>query len=873
MLIYQQNYTYDASTNLLALRHTQNGTTQARTQPMRARNNRQRLYTYDEAGNQLRTDTLDQLCYGADGQIGSIEWQQGGYKMREDYTYLQPGVRARKITRTWNAAGVLIALETVAYIGQVEKRASYQGVNLRYDGEHCTGYTTQHRWTVTRIKDGHGQVGKITKNELTGEETVTYNALNHLDSNELEVDEAGNLIRYTSYLPYGEPQEVIEADAEPTNELGYSGQEQDATGLYYYGYRYLQGESGLWNRADPIRFESGQLNLYGMLDGNPVSGRDEMGLSSRQRLLVFIQALMRETLGEQRYESMPISDRIDILKGVWRYFSQPGSESDFSVIQGALTGTLAPLDEAEELALQLGHDDYRLKKIRKRLKRIKKNKKRSYPDGKYVIPQLDGQLLDTMQINHRKLQVKDFAGKMLKIAKELKPGKKSSVAFEKKLQHMLATGNLDAQAVGLVQTHGKKYIALKAESIIHFLPEYLLQTNKSVNIPPHRRWQILGGSEKLAGTLDIEFSDNIRQSLIKDGYAGRRIVRLDRIFDQLRLPQEPSKLRKKQHFNYKFSNSGRDSLQQMTHNMQPENIKQTNLPFCHAYGALSSLVQLNPQFIRSIFVKLTDSKATLRFYNKGMEPIYVTISRTQVGGSVISDKSKKTYLYKQFHQEHIGDWVSLLEKAWVVAGFTGFNTNVIPDKKIKKHLSFAGLGTPSAGSWGSGAFMTVLAGKYRRSDITKEGAFGFPSYKSAHGKKIFKDLRKASEAGKVLTVTFMPTRSLFGFRNKKGLYKSHLYAIQGIQGDTVLLRNPHAHSVPKQTNNGQGDMTKMQYKIEELDESENTKGFFALSASDFMKVSSCVTIHHFGGNKIHTQTSLKLPSSDTSQAQFKGAKD
>ncbi|WP_299464711.1 RHS repeat-associated core domain-containing protein [uncultured Microscilla sp.] len=278
MLTYQENYRYDASTNLLALRHTQNETTQERTQPVRTRNNRQRLYTYDEAGNQLRTDALDQLRYGADGQICYIEWQQGGYRWREDYTYLQPGVRARKITRTWNAAGVLVALEAAAYIGQIEKRTSYRGVNLSYDGDTCTGYTTQHRWTVTRIKDGHGQVGTLIKNELTGEETVTYHALNHLDSNELVVDEAGNVIRYASYLPYGDTQEVVEASDKKSSELGYSGQEQDATGLHYYGYRYLQGSSGLWNRADPIRFASGQLNLYGMLDGNPVKGRDVMGL-------------------------------------------------------------------------------------------------------------------------------------------------------------------------------------------------------------------------------------------------------------------------------------------------------------------------------------------------------------------------------------------------------------------------------------------------------------------------------------------------------------------------------------------------------------------------------------------------------------------
>ncbi|WP_299459225.1 RHS repeat-associated core domain-containing protein [uncultured Microscilla sp.] len=279
MITYQENYTYDAGTNLLALRHSQGGKTQKRVQPVRARNNRQRLYTYDEAGNQLRTDTLDALHYGADGQLCSIEWQQGGYRLREDYTYLQPGVRARKITRTWNAAGVLIALETAAYVGQVEKRTSYRGANLSYDGDTCTGYTTHHRWTVTRIKDGHGQVGVLTKNEETGEETVTYNALNHLDSNELVVDEAGNVIRYASYLPYGETQEVLEASEDAKSELGYSGQEQDATGLYYYGYRYLQGRSGLWNRADPIRFESGQLNLYGMLEGNPVRGRDLWGLA------------------------------------------------------------------------------------------------------------------------------------------------------------------------------------------------------------------------------------------------------------------------------------------------------------------------------------------------------------------------------------------------------------------------------------------------------------------------------------------------------------------------------------------------------------------------------------------------------------------
>ncbi|HAS44963.1 MAG TPA: hypothetical protein DCS93_31065, partial [Microscillaceae bacterium] len=59
--------------------------------------------------------------------------------------------------------------------------------------------------------------------------------------------------------------------------LGYSGQEEDESGLVYYGHRYYQ-KNGRWNRADPIRFESKQLNLYNLVDGNPVTSRDEMGL-------------------------------------------------------------------------------------------------------------------------------------------------------------------------------------------------------------------------------------------------------------------------------------------------------------------------------------------------------------------------------------------------------------------------------------------------------------------------------------------------------------------------------------------------------------------------------------------------------------------
>ncbi|MGX5102966.1 RHS repeat-associated core domain-containing protein, partial [Enterobacter cloacae] len=52
----------------------------------------------------------------------------------------------------------------------------------------------------------------------------------------------------------------------------------DATGLYYYGYRYCQPWSGRWLSADPAGTVDG-LNLFRMCRNNPVTLKDEDGLA------------------------------------------------------------------------------------------------------------------------------------------------------------------------------------------------------------------------------------------------------------------------------------------------------------------------------------------------------------------------------------------------------------------------------------------------------------------------------------------------------------------------------------------------------------------------------------------------------------------
>ncbi|MGX5102972.1 RHS repeat-associated core domain-containing protein, partial [Enterobacter cloacae] len=58
--------------------------------------------------------------------------------------------------------------------------------------------------------------------------------------------------------------------------LRYSGKERDATGLYYYGYRYCQPWSGRWLSADPAGTVDG-LNLFRMCRNNPVTLKDADG--------------------------------------------------------------------------------------------------------------------------------------------------------------------------------------------------------------------------------------------------------------------------------------------------------------------------------------------------------------------------------------------------------------------------------------------------------------------------------------------------------------------------------------------------------------------------------------------------------------------
>ena len=100
-------------------------------------------------------------------------------------------------------------------------------------------------------------------------------------SSGLELDARGNVISLEEYYPYGgtavwTARSAVEAAYKTVR---YSGKERDATGLYYYGYRYYQPWAGRWLSADPAGVVDG-LNLFRMCRNNPVTLIDINGLIS-----------------------------------------------------------------------------------------------------------------------------------------------------------------------------------------------------------------------------------------------------------------------------------------------------------------------------------------------------------------------------------------------------------------------------------------------------------------------------------------------------------------------------------------------------------------------------------------------------------------
>ena len=234
---------------------------------------------FDDNGNLSYLSHLRNVHWNYLNQLsGAVTIERpGGDNDAEYYIYGGDGQRIRKIAQRLNS-GTLETTEKI-YLDGCEIKRIRQGSTVlleRFtshlsDGNQRIAY--MHRWTIDTK-------GRETNN--VAEKRIHYQLSCHLGSSAFELDKDGEIINYEEYFAFGGTA-FIYGDSLRDVEMKdyrYSGKERDdATGLYYYGFRYYAPWMGRWLNPDPVGPEDG-LNLYRFVHNNPVNNSDPYGLQS-----------------------------------------------------------------------------------------------------------------------------------------------------------------------------------------------------------------------------------------------------------------------------------------------------------------------------------------------------------------------------------------------------------------------------------------------------------------------------------------------------------------------------------------------------------------------------------------------------------------
>ena len=284
---YTRDYRYDEAGNLLQIRHCAPA----------SRNH----YTLDVTLSGTSNRGLSSALAGAPGEVealftagGQQKWLQPGQPLtwtpreelrqvilisregaaNDDEVYRYDGGRQRILKASRRRAGGVLHRQRVLYLPGVEIRS-----HVRED-------TVTERLQALTLGEGcqaqvrllHWECGK--PDELVNDQVrFSYEAPG--GSHGLEVDDHGLLMSVEHFYPYGgtavfTARSQVEVSYKVSH---YSGKERDASGLYYYGYRYYQPWAGRWLSADPAGLLDG-LNLFRMVHNNPLRYRDVQGAVS-----------------------------------------------------------------------------------------------------------------------------------------------------------------------------------------------------------------------------------------------------------------------------------------------------------------------------------------------------------------------------------------------------------------------------------------------------------------------------------------------------------------------------------------------------------------------------------------------------------------
>ncbi|PVZ59090.1 RHS repeat-associated core domain-containing protein [Pseudomonas sp. B1(2018)] len=278
---YLQTFDYDAGGNLEVLHHHADSACRTERTAIASLSNRSLPWV---DGSESPADSEIDAAYDACGNLNELQrgqalhWDarnrlhQVDQVVREDepadsevYVYDGDDQRVRKIRTAYT--GTLTRTHETRFLPGVEIRTS--------PDETLNVISVQSgRCTVKILHWERGSSPDGARNQLR------YCLADYQDSSTLELDQDARIISQESYYPYGGTawwagRDKVEASYKT---IRYSGQERDATGLYYYGLRYYMPWRQRWLNADPAGVIDG-LNLYRMVGSNPTGYVDRLGLA------------------------------------------------------------------------------------------------------------------------------------------------------------------------------------------------------------------------------------------------------------------------------------------------------------------------------------------------------------------------------------------------------------------------------------------------------------------------------------------------------------------------------------------------------------------------------------------------------------------
>ncbi|KAG0186701.1 hypothetical protein DFQ28_007421, partial [Apophysomyces sp. BC1034] len=286
---YTRTYTYDRGGNLTGIQGENGASPFTQTMTIERGSNRLKNdvagwqagdnvnnFNYDPNGNPgaLGAEVLKQLQWDGRNQLQRVVRleRHDGRPDDECYQYDGEGQRIRKLTRTLARRKMSnLHQDEVIYLPGLELRRRY---NVRHE-------VVEELHVMVANQAGRAQVRGLhwARSQPGRRDQFRYSLDNHLGSSVMELDQDGDLLTYEEYYPYGGTA-VWAAKSETEAKykyVRYSGKERDATGLYYYGFRYYAPWLGRWLNPDPAGAVDGP-NLYQMVKNSPISHHDDNGL-------------------------------------------------------------------------------------------------------------------------------------------------------------------------------------------------------------------------------------------------------------------------------------------------------------------------------------------------------------------------------------------------------------------------------------------------------------------------------------------------------------------------------------------------------------------------------------------------------------------